>query len=84
MLRVKFFFKQDCPKCPAAKEVVSRLENVEVEYHNLDEVEGLAEGAYYMVVSTPTTIVVDENGREVASWRGEIPEEQKLRELLYQ
>lgn len=84
MHRVKFFFKQDCPKCPAAKEVISRLQGVEVEFYDLEDLDGLTEGAYYMVVATPTTIVVDENGREVASWRGEIPEEQKLKALLYQ
>lgn len=83
MPRVKFFYKKDCPKCPAAKEVVSRLPEELVEYHNLDEVDGLAEGAYYMVVSTPTVIVLDDEGREVKSWRGEIPELTELKQLLY-
>jgi len=79
---VKFFFKKDCPKCPAAKEVVSQLPQELVEYHNLDEVDGLTEGAYYMVVGTPTTIVVDGQGREVKSWRGEVPKLAALKEAL--
>lgn len=82
MFKVKFFYKKDCPKCPAAKEVVSRLPQEFVEYYNLDDVDGLTEGAYYMVVATPTTIVVDENGREVESWRGEIPELAELKAAL--
>lgn len=82
MYRVKFFFKKDCPKCPAAKAVVSQLPEDLVEYHNLDEVDGLTEGAYYMVVGTPTTIVVDDQGREVKSWRGEVPELVALKEVL--
>lgn len=82
MYRVKFFYKKDCPKCPAAKEVVSKLPQEIVEYHNLDEVDGLAEGAYYMVVATPTVIVIDENGREVGSWRGEVPSLKELKEML--
>ncbi len=82
MAKVKFFFKKDCPKCPAAKAIVSKLDQSLVEYHNLDEVDGLTEGAYYMVVSTPTTIIVDEQGREVKSWRGEVPNEKELQEAL--
>lgn len=82
MFKVKFFYKKDCPKCPAAKEVVSQLPQELVEYYNLDDVDGLTEGAYYMVVATPTTIVVDESGREVESWRGEIPELAELKAAL--
>lgn len=82
MFKVKFFYKKDCPKCPVAKEVVSRLPQELVEYYNLDDVDGLTEGAYYMVVATPTTIVVDESGREVESWRGEIPELAELKAAL--
>jgi thiol-disulfide isomerase/thioredoxin len=82
LFKVKFFFKKDCPKCPAAKAVVSQLPEELVEYHNLDEVDGLTEGAYYMVVSTPTVLVVDDQGREVRAWRGEVPELTTLREVL--
>ncbi len=79
-MKIKYFFKQDCPKCPAAKEIVKKFEDI-VEYHDLDTVDGLAEGAYYMVSSTPTIIVVDERGREVASWRGSLPTENDIRSL---
>ncbi|MCX7831769.1 MAG: thioredoxin family protein [Actinobacteria bacterium] len=82
MFKVKFFYKKDCPKCPAAKEVISQISDDFVESYNLDELEGLTEGAYYMVVSTPSTIVVDESGREVKSWRGEIPELAELKKIL--
>lgn len=82
MLKVKFFYRKDCPKCPAAKEVISQISEDLVELYDLDELEGLTEGAYYMIVSTPSTIVVDESGREVKSWRGEIPELAELRKIL--
>lgn len=79
-MKIKYFFKQDCPKCPAAKEVIKKFEDF-VEYYDLDTVDGLAEGAYYMVSSTPTTVIVDEEGREVVSWRGSLPPESEIRSL---
>lgn len=79
---IKFFFKKDCPKCPAAKEVVSRFGDW-VEYYDLDTVDGLAEGAFMQVMATPTTIVIDEQGREVRAWRGEIPSEDELKSLVF-
>jgi thioredoxin-related protein len=81
-VKIKFFFKKDCPKCPAAKEVVSKF-NEWVESYDLDTVDGLAEGAFMQVMSTPTTIVVDEQGREIRSWRGTVPSEAELRELIF-
>lgn len=81
-MRIKYFFKRDCPKCLAAKKVVEKFKEI-VEFYDLDTVEGLAEGAYYMVSSTPTTILVDEEGREVASWRGSPPPENEIRNLIY-
>lgn len=69
--KIKVFWKTDCPKCPAAKALVEGSPNAEL--FSLDEVDGLAEGAFYGVMSTPSIIVIDESGHEVTSWRGEVP-----------
>ncbi len=61
-MRVKYFYKKDCPKCAAAKEVLSKFNQVEQDHLDLETVEGLAEGAYYSVFSTPSIIIVDAEG----------------------
>jgi len=77
---IKLFVKQDCPRCPAAKHAVDGIEGVEV--YDVGEMDGLAEAAFCGVMATPTVLVMDEGGREVAGWRGEAPERTALRELV--
>jgi hypothetical protein len=78
--RVKVFWKTDCPKCPAAKAMVEGSPKAEL--FNLDEVDGLAEAAFYGVMSTPSIIVTDEGGNELTSWRGEVPSRQDIEKWL--
>lgn len=75
-MRVKLFVKKSCPRCPEAKAVTAGLDGVE--QYDLDDVEGLSEAAFYGVLSTPSIVIVDENGKEVASWRGEVPSKTDL------
>ncbi len=74
--RVKVFWKNDCPKCPAAKALVAGSDHAEL--FNLDDVDGLAEAAFYGVLSTPSIIVTDTTGQELAAWRGEVPSKQDI------
>jgi len=54
---------------------------VSVEHHDLDTVDGLAEGAYWDVMAVPTLIV--ERGRKVvARWDGQVPREADLERAL--
>ncbi len=82
--RIKLFWKENCPKCPAAKELARKLEQrgVKVEYYNVETVEGLAEANMYMVMSTPSIIVVEGEDEEVAAWRGSVPEENELAQAV--
>lgn len=79
-VRVKLFVKADCPRCPAAKHACDGLESLDV--YDVGDMDGLAEAAFYNVMSTPTVLVFDADGREVAAWRGEAPTRTNLRELL--
>lgn len=79
-MNVKLFVKDNCPRCPAAKRTCEGLEPLEV--FNIDEVDGLAEAAFYSVLATPSIVVVDASGSEVASWRGEVPERGQIESLL--
>lgn len=79
-MNVKLFVKDNCPRCPAAKRVCEGLEPLEV--YNIDEIDGLAEAAFYSVLATPSVVVTDASGSEVASWRGEVPDRTKIESLL--
>lgn len=79
-MRIKMFWKESCPRCPEAKAMLADAPNVE--FYNLDEVEGLAEGAFYGVLATPSIIVCEDQGKEIISWRGEVPSRQQLAEWI--
>lgn len=79
-MHIKFFVKRDCPRCPAAKHALADFAGVEV--YDLDDVDGLAEAAFFNVLSTPTVLVVDSDGVEIAAWRGVAPEPGRLRQLV--
>jgi thioredoxin-related protein len=75
-MKLKLFWRNDCRKCIPAKAICAQLEGdgFAVEYFDIDTVEGMAEAAFYQVASTPTAIVVDEEGKEMTSWRGDFPD----------
>lgn len=85
MPKILLFTKKDCPRCPEAKEVVKAIAGeikVEVKEYDVESVEGMAEAAYYMVLSTPSIIVVSENGEELSAWRGKAPKKEELMNAL--
>lgn len=81
-MRIKLFVKDDCPRCPAAKFACDGLDGVEV--YDVSEVDGLAEAAFHSVLATPTVLVVDTAGSEIAAWRGEAPDRWALRQAVAQ
>jgi len=86
MNKFKLFWKEDCPKCPAAKNVIHQLESdgyFTVE-HDLETTEGLAEAAFYGVLATPTIILTDNLDNSVAEWRGRIPTLEEARQSAVQ
>lgn len=75
-MQVKLFIKDDCPKCPAAKHACADVDGVEV--YDVGDIDGLAEAAFHGVLATPTILVVDAGGSEIAAWRGEAPQRREL------
>jgi thiol-disulfide isomerase/thioredoxin len=78
MPKIKLFTKTDCPKCPAAKEVVEEIQKegkIKVELYDVDQAEGLAEAQMYSVLATPSIIVCQDDAEEaeIKSFRGEAP-----------
>ena len=84
MMILKIFTQPNCPNCPLAKalgEEIKKLRNKEirVEFFNTSTVEGMAEGAFYQIMSTPTVLLCDDNGGIIEEWRGKTP---KVSEVL--
>jgi len=78
---LKFFWQPDCPHCPEGKKLLALIKekyNKEAKWFNVAEEEGMAEAAFYMVMSTPSFVLVDSSDEELKSWRGEVPSEEEL------
>lgn len=78
---VKIFYRDDCPKCPLAKQLRERLEEkkVNVLAYNVGTADGLAEASFYSVMSLPTVLVEDAMENGIGEWRGDVP---KIEEVL--
>ena len=88
MTRIAIFGKQGCAKCATTKNKLNHYlsrwslnKSVEMVFHDLDTIEGRAEGAFYDVNQIPVTIV-EKEGRSVARWDGAVPNSEKLRTAL--
>jgi glutaredoxin len=81
---IKIFTKNECPKCPAAKEIggILQQEGLPVIFYDLETPDGLAEAAFYSVLSTPTIIIEDEQEKILAGWRGSVPTLQEIQGLI--
>ena len=78
-MKIKIFGKADCAKCETTKNKFNHFVEkwgcngkVEVEFFDMDTVEGMAEGAFNDVLNIPSTIIEKEN-RQIARWDGEVP-----------
>ncbi len=79
-MEVKLFVREDCPRCPAAREACEGISNLSV--YDLSDMRGIAEASLLGVASAPSIVVVDSSGREVAGWRGITPDPSDLRAVL--
>ncbi len=83
---IKLFWKDQCGRCPQAKEVGNTLkkEGFKILDYDIGTMEGLAEAAFYSVQSTPTFILEDQEENTIADFRGEVPSPQKVKEIMRQ
>jgi hypothetical protein len=72
----------DCPKCPAAKELVRDLTGANIEYYDVKDLDGRTEAVFYDVFCTPSLLVTDDAGVEMHAWRCDVPSRKDLRTLL--
>jgi glutaredoxin len=78
-MKVKLFWKENCPQCPSAKNLLKNHSNVE--YYNIEETDGLAEAIYHGIMSTPSILLMDDE-LVVHSWAGEVPTKQEFEEWM--
>ncbi|NLO92018.1 MAG: hypothetical protein GX410_08545 [Elusimicrobia bacterium] len=90
MLVIKIFGKKSCSACTAVKEKFNffldkwgNKDQVSMEYHDLDTLDGLAEGAYCQALEFPTTIL-ERDGSELARWVKKVPTSAEFRQFFGQ
>ena len=81
-MRVVFFWRKGCIKCPEAKRLLDQLMIESYKSFNIDTEDGLTEASFYNVMSTPSILILDENDEESAGWRGIIPSGEELLNAL--
>jgi len=75
MKTIKIFTSPNCPNCPPAKAMAEELKKREmnVVIFDISEAEGLAEAQMFTIMAVPTIVIVDEDDKEIASWRTGLP-----------
>lgn len=88
MTKINVFGKPTCARCKTTKNKLTHFlsqweldKQVNLVFHDMDTVDGRAEGAFYDVNEIPVTIV-EKEGRQVARWDHEIPNSQAVHLVL--
>jgi hypothetical protein len=89
MLTFEVYGKTNCAKCKGTRNKLvhlitkaDRAEEVDVAYHDMDTVDGLAEGAFNDVTDIPTTILRSDAGEALARWEGWLPPSAEVKAYL--
>lgn len=87
-MKVKVFGKSGCAKCETTKNKLKHFitkwevdDKVALNFHDMETIDGMAEGAYNDVLQIPTTII-EKNNEILARWDGEVPNSEKVKEYL--
>ena len=88
MTRISIFGKTECAKCKTTKHKLSHLfsgildHKVEVVFHDLETLDGRAEGAYYDVSNKIPLTVVEKGGHVLRRWDGDVPDSHDIHRLI--
>ena len=88
MVKISIFGKQGCAKCTTTKRKLSHLlgrwqldKKVNLVFHDMDTLDGRAEGAFHDVFDIPVTMI-ETNAGQVARWDGDIPRSEVVRQAI--
>jgi len=89
MLTFEVFGKSGCARCKSTRDKLGHLirkagraDEVSLRYHDMETIDGMAEGAFNDVTTVPTTILRSEAGEAVARWDGRLPPSAEVRAYL--
>jgi len=89
MLTFEVYGKTNCAKCNSTKNKLrhliarsERADEADVAYHDMDTVDGMAEGAFNDVTDIPTTILRADTGEALARWEGWLPPSSEVKTYL--
>ncbi|MFC1637646.1 thioredoxin family protein [Candidatus Margulisiibacteriota bacterium] len=88
-MEVKVFGKPGCEFC---KTTVKKFETflarwkidpaqVQLNFFDMETVDGMAEGAFYSVTKIPST-VIEKEGAVLATWHGQVPLSEEFKEYF--
>jgi hypothetical protein len=88
VIKIIIFGKVTCDACKSVKEKFNFFLNhwglsdkAEIQYIDLDTVDGLSQGAYNDALEFPTTIL-EKNGQELARWKKTVPTSQEFKQFF--
>jgi glutaredoxin len=77
-MKIQVFTGKKCPKCPAAKQVASKVaKERKIEYEELDIEEHMLDALQLQIASTPSIVIDDD-----VIYRGEIPSKEELEKVV--
>ena len=88
-MRISIFGKEGCARCDTTKRKMTHFLNrweldhkVEMVFHDLDTLDGRAEGAFYDVSDELPLTVIERNGQQVARWEGDVPNSESVKKAV--
>lgn len=82
-MQIKMFWQDNCPNCGPAKDIVKQFKDkIDINYLNINDIDGMSEAAFHAVMSTPSILIVDDDEKELKSWRAEVPTYNDITEIL--
>ena len=88
-MEIHVFGKDNCAYCVSTKSKVGHylkkwnmVDRVPLVYHDMESVDGRADGCFYDVLDVPTTLVLDQDGEVIQRWSKVVPDSEELRQTL--
>ncbi len=86
---IEIYGKQDCELCESAKKKVAHFlekwrmnDAVQVVFHDMETVEGAAQGDFFDVFEVPTVLLKQDADSVLARWDGQVPPSDELQRRL--
>jgi len=86
---IEIYGKQDCALCESAKKKIAHFlkqwnqaGEVQVVFHDMETIEGAAEGDFFDVFDIPSVLLKDKDNEVLARWDGQAPPSEELQKRL--